>query len=223
MDQKNTSHIFSQSWSILRQQKSPKLLILRSFPWTTKTLLKESVFIAWLSLIYWSTSKNQLILIHQEKHEIHFCILYSFPKSWSFFFKQSVLTTYTYRQVLHKISSWLNKFQFHSKIFKSGCSGDFAEMFSPPNDTPIFCKFLHIGIMESSEIWRDGSYWLIESCCAVFMGKTYCLELKIEFNDFAVSLRGGWLYRIEFFSKALSAGLTTVMHQLMLHQKLKSI
>jgi len=28
------------------------------------------------------------------------------------------------------------------------------------------------------------------------MGKTCSLELKIEFNDFTVSLRGGWLYYI---------------------------
>ena len=65
------------------------------------------------------------------------------------------------------------------------------KMLSLPNDTPIFCKFLPSGITESSEIWKDGSYWLIESYCAVFMGKKYCLELKIEFNDFTISLRGG--------------------------------
>jgi len=28
------------------------------------------------------------------------------------------------------------------------------------------------------------------------MGKAYCSELKIEFNDFTVSLRGGWLVMI---------------------------
>jgi len=82
------------------------------------------------------------------------------------------------------------------KCSKVDVLGTLLKMFSPPNDTPIFCKFLHIGITESSEIWRDGSYWLIESYCAVFMGKTYCLELKIEFNDFTVSLRGGWLYQV---------------------------
>ena len=68
------------------------------------------------------------------------------------------------------------------------------KMLSPPNDTPIFCKFLCDNTTESSEIWRHGSYWLIESYCVVFMKKTYSLELKIEFNDFTVSLRGGWLY-----------------------------
>jgi len=62
-----------------------------------------------------------------------------------------------------------------------------------PLDTPIFCKFLHKNTTESSEIWRHWSYWLIESCCVVFMRKTYSLELKIEFNGFTVSLRGGWL------------------------------
>jgi len=68
------------------------------------------------------------------------------------------------------------------------------KMLSPPNDTPIFCKFLCDNTTEFSEIWRHGSYWLIESYCVVFMRKTYSLELKIEFNDFTVSLRGGWLY-----------------------------
>jgi len=67
------------------------------------------------------------------------------------------------------------------------------EMLSPPNDTPVFCKFLHNNTKESSEIWRDGSHWLTESYYVVFMGKTYCSELKIEFNDFTISLRGGWL------------------------------
>jgi len=65
------------------------------------------------------------------------------------------------------------------------------KMLSPPNDTPVFCKFLHDNIKESSEIWRDGSHWLTESYYVVFMGKAYCSELKIEFNDFTVSLRGG--------------------------------
>jgi len=68
------------------------------------------------------------------------------------------------------------------------------KMPSPPNDTPVFCKFLQDNTKESSEIWRDGSHWLTESYYVVFMGKTYCSELKIEFNDFTVSLRGGWLY-----------------------------
>jgi len=69
-------------------------------------------------------------------------------------------------------------------------------MLSPPKDTPVFCKFLRDNTKESSEIWRDGSHWLTESYYVVFMGKTYCSELKIEFNDFTVSLRGGWLYLI---------------------------
>jgi len=67
------------------------------------------------------------------------------------------------------------------------------EMLSPPNDTPVFCKFLDNNTKESSEIWRDGSHWLTESYYVVFMGKTYCSELKIEFNDFTILLRGGWL------------------------------
>ena len=37
------------------------------------------------------------------------------------------------------------------------------KMLSPPNDTPVFCKFLHDNTKESSEIWRDGSHWLTES------------------------------------------------------------
>ena len=65
------------------------------------------------------------------------------------------------------------------------------KMLSPPNDTPVFCKFLCDNTKESSEIWRDGSHLLTESYYVVFMGKTYCSELKIEFNDFTVSLRGG--------------------------------
>jgi len=65
------------------------------------------------------------------------------------------------------------------------------KMLSPPNDTPVFCKFLHDNTKESSEIWRDGSHWLTESYYVVFMGKAYCSELKIEFNDFTISLRGG--------------------------------
>jgi len=51
---------------------------------------------------------------------------------------------------------------------------------SPPNDTPIFCKFLCNNTTESSEIWRHGLYWLIESYCVVFMKKTCSLELKMN-------------------------------------------
>jgi len=78
---------------------------------------------------------------------------------------------------------------------KVGVLWTLPKTLSPPNDTPIFCKFLHNNTTESSEIWRHWSYWLIESYCVVFMRKTYSLDLKIEFNDFTVSLRGGWLYR----------------------------
>ena len=67
------------------------------------------------------------------------------------------------------------------------------KMLSPPNDTPVFCKFLRDNTKESSEIWRDGSHWLTESYYVVFMGKAYCSELKIGINDFTISLRGGWL------------------------------
>ena len=74
------------------------------------------------------------------------------------------------------------------------------KMLSPPNDTPIFGKFLHNNTTESSEIWRDGSYWLTEIYCAVFMKKTHSLNFKFEFNDFTVSLRGGWLYYKILFS-----------------------
>ena len=87
--------------------------------------------------------------------------------------------------------SQLNKFWFYSKMFKSGCSMNFVENALNPNDTPIFGKFLHKNTTEYSEIWRDGSYLLTECYCTVFMGKTCCLELKIEFNVFTVSLRGG--------------------------------
>ena len=79
---------------------------------------------------------------------------------------------------------------------KSGCSVDFAENALIPNDTPIFGKFLHNNTTESSEIWRDWSYWLTESYHTSFMWKTCCLELKIEFNNFTVSLRHGWLYKL---------------------------
>ena len=54
------------------------------------------------------------------------------PNDHHFFFKQNVLTMYTYQQVFHKISSWLNKFWFHSKMFKSGCFVDFAENILTP-------------------------------------------------------------------------------------------
>jgi len=81
------------------------------------------------------------------------------------------------------------------KCSKVGVLWTLLKTLSPPNDTPIFCKFLHNNTTESSEIWRHWSYWLIESYCVVFMRKTYSLELKIEFNDFTISLRGGWLYK----------------------------
>ena len=90
--------------------------------------------------------------------------------------------------------SQLNKFWFYSKMFKSGCSMNFVENALNSNDTPIFGKFLHKNITEYSEIWRDGSYLSTECYCTVFMGKTCCLDLKIEHNVFTVSLRGGWLY-----------------------------
>ena len=125
-----------------------------------------------------------------------FCILYIFPKLSLFFFKQNVLTMYTYQQVFHKISSWLSKFWFHGKCSKVNVLQTLLKMLSPPNDTHIFGKFLHNNKTESSEIQRDGSYWLTESYCTVFMRKTCCIGLKIEFNDFTVSLRGGWLYYI---------------------------
>jgi len=80
------------------------------------------------------------------------------------------------------------------KCSKVGVLWTLPKTLSPPNDTPIFCKFLHNNTTESSEIWGHWSYWLIESYCVVFMRKTYSLELKIEFNDFTISLRGGWLY-----------------------------
>ena len=67
------------------------------------------------------------------------------------------------------------------------------KLLSPPNDTPIFCEFLHNNTAKSSEIWRDGSYWLTEIYYAVFMEKAHSLNFKIEFNDFTVSLSGGWL------------------------------
>ena len=108
-------------------------------------------------------------------------------------FKQNFLTTYTYEQVFHRVPGQLNKFWFHSKMFKMDVLQTLPKMLSPPNDTLVFCKFLHNNTTESSEIWQDASHWLIESYYAVFMGKTYCLELKFEFNDFTISLRGGWL------------------------------
>ena len=80
-------------------------------------------------------------MIHHP-HLIHFCILYSFPKSSSFFFKQNFLTTYTYQQVFHKLSSQLNKFWFHSKIFKSGCFVDFAENVSLRGGWLYMAKYL---------------------------------------------------------------------------------
>jgi len=88
------------------------------------------------------------------------------------------MTTYTYQQVFHKISSQMNKFWFYSKMFKSGCSADFAKNALTPNDTPIFCKFLHNNITESSEIWKDGSYWLTESYCS-FYGEDILLRIEI--------------------------------------------
>ena len=100
----------------------------------------------------------------------------------------------SYQRVFQNFKSQLNKFWLYSKMFKSGCSVNFVENALNPNDTPILGKFLHKNTTEYSEIWRDGSYWLTECYCTVFMGKTCYLELKIEFNDFTVSLRGGWLY-----------------------------
>ena len=70
-------------------------------------------------------------------------------------------------------------------------NGTLLKLLSPPNDTPIFCEFLHNNPAISSEIWWDGSYSLMEIYYAVFMEKTYPLKFKIEFNDFTVSLRGG--------------------------------
>jgi len=124
---------------------------------------------------------------------IHFCILYSFPKSSSLFLKQYFLTTYTYQQVFHKISSQLKVLVPQWNV-QNGFSVDFSKNALTLQWYTCICKFLHNNTTESSEIWRDGSHWLTEIYYAVFMGKTYCLELKFEFNDFTVSLRGGWLW-----------------------------
>jgi len=127
---------------------------------------------------------------------IHFCIPYSFPNHHHFFSnKMFWLHIHTNKSSTKFQVDWTS-FGSTVKCSKVGVLWTLPKTLSPPNDTPIFCKFLHNNTTESSEIWRHWLYWLIESYCVVFMRKTYSLELKIEFNDFTVSLRGGWLYYV---------------------------
>ena len=61
---------------------------------------------------------------------------------------------YTYQQAFHKISSWLNKFWFHSKMFKSGCSVDFAENALTPQ------WYTHIWQISTQQ--QDRIFWNLE-------------------------------------------------------------
>ena len=70
--------------------------------------------------------------------------------------------------------------------------GGFSQrVFPPPNDTPMFWKFLNGNIAISSEMWKAQTSCIIKIYYAVFVTKGSVLEFKIDFSFFSVSLAGG--------------------------------